>query len=256
MVEMKLKTAFKFLPAALSALLFSCGTVEKGLIVPLYTANQTAWQKVANATVPEIVVLNPSNGPGSEYSQTYGDYINLLNKKGKTPVGYIYTKWGSRPLAEVEADIDRWLEFYPDIKGFFIDEVEPTSDQLEYYRELVDYIRGISPSLTIVLNAGRVPENTEFFNLADRVVVYEGDFLHKPQKICDVNPDKSSIIVYNASEAVMKAILYTEDCADYYVTDDAPPNPYDRLPIYFDEEVSTLSQINLAIEKYNEIKSK
>jgi hypothetical protein len=233
-----------------AALFFSCGTADKGLIVPLYFVNSTQWEQVANAEVGEYVILNPYNGPGDEQNPLYTNYIGELIDKGKIPIGYIYTKWGSRPLEEVEADIDKWLDFYPDIKGFFIDETATGSDKLDYYKTLVDYIKS-KGDYYIVLNPGTQPLDNGYFDIADTVVVYEGTYDNKPQGVCQVNPSKSAVIVYNATEEEMKTVLTTEDCKYYYVTDRTLPNPFDSLPSYFDQEVELLKKINFVLDQQN-----
>jgi hypothetical protein len=211
---------------------------KRGIILPVYFYNLSEWQRVVNANVDEIAIINPSNGPGSEIDDNYVEFIsNLINSK-KTPIGYVYTKWGDRDIEEVKDDIDTWISFYPKIKGFFIDEAAEGVDKLSYYQELRDYIKS-KGNYYIVLNPGIMP-NPAYFDIADNIVVYENNFSELNDSICTSYADKSSIIVYGANEEEMIDILNKYHCRYLYVTDDTLPNPYDTLPSYFDKEIELI----------------
>ena len=224
-------------------LILGCKIVEtnnenRGLIVPVYFYNLSEWDKVADADADEIAIINPSNGPGNDVDDNYVQFIDKLVSNGKKPVGYVYTKWGARDIDEVEDDIDTWLGFYPNIKGFFIDEVTADANGLDYYKRLTDYIRS-KGDYYIVLNPGTTP-NPAYFDIADNVVVYENNATSLVSNPCESYSDKSSIIVYGADENRMEEILNNYHCRYVYVTDDNQPNPYDSLPTYFDREIELL----------------
>jgi hypothetical protein len=221
-------------------LFFGCGSSvseKRGLIVPVYFYNLSEWERVENASIDEIAVINPSNGPGSSVDENYADFIKALVNNGKKPIGYVYTKRGERDISEVEDDIDTWISFYPQIKGFFIDEAASGVDKLDYYEKLKDYIKA-KGNYFIVLNPGSMP-NAAYFSIADNIVVYEGN-VSELNASCTSYADKSSIIVYNATKEQMLDIINRYHCRYLYVTDDNLPNPYDTLPSYFDEEIDAL----------------
>ena len=114
---------------------------KRGLIVPIYFYDLNKWQDVVNVNIDEIAIINPSNGPGSNIDENYVNFIDDLVKNNKSPIGYVYTKWGNRDISEVENDIDTWMVFYPNIKGFFIDEAATGLDKFEYYKDLANYIK-------------------------------------------------------------------------------------------------------------------
>ena len=216
----------------------SKSNLSQKMIIPLYLYNADIWNHISKFQNKEIVILNPSNGPGDEKDSNYEDLINKLNKNKNKPIGYVYTKWGDRNITEVKKDINRWLDFYPNIKGFFIDEASENIDDINYYKNLYDYIKS-KGNYYIVLNPGVYPDE-EYFNIADSIVVFEDEFYKLDSDVCKKNSDKSSLIVYDANESEMEDIIKNYKCKNVYVTDDNLPNPYDTVPSYFDEEIKLL----------------
>ncbi len=212
---------------------------KKGLLIPVYFNNDNEeWNKVIYNDAEEVVIINVNDGPGDSVDASYVQFISSLIANGKKPIGYIYTKYGSRSLSDVESDIDKWLKLYPDIEGFFIDEVSANSAELSYYKTIYDYIKS-KGDYFIVLNVGTIPDKS-YFEVADNVVVFEDDVSKFVDGVCEINSSKSSIIVYGASEEQMKSIITSNNCRYFYITDDSGLYPYDSLPTYFDEESSLL----------------
>ena len=210
--------------------------LSKRIIIPVYFYDLDKWGKISSYS-NEIVIVNPSNGPGSVKDGNYEYFIENLVDSNNTPIGYIYTKWGNRNLEYVKDDIDKWLNFYPKIKGFFVDEVNGSFDKLNYYKNLKNYISS-KGSYFIFLNPGIIPHK-DYYDLADGVVVFEGDVKKLTDNVCK-NSFKSAIIVYGASINEMKKIINNYNCKYFYITDDTLPSPYDTLPSYFDEEIELL----------------
>lgn len=208
---------------------------ERGIILPVYFYNLSDWQKLVKLKINMIAIINPLNGPGNRVDKNYKKFIFELVKNNKIPIGYVYTKWGNRNFKEVKKDIDTWLKFYPNIKGFFIDEAASDVKKLKYYQNLKRYINSKGDYL-VVLNPGVVPHKA-YFNIADNIVVYENDVSKLNDEICF---NKSSLIVYGANENQMKVILKKYKCKYMYITDDTLPNPYDSLPAYFSKEIELI----------------
>ena len=228
---------------------YSCGnsstTVEEnppftGTIVPVYFYNTTLWDELAQIDCNGclfLVIVNPNNGPGNQTDPNYTRFIDELNANGKIPIGYVYTKWASRNITDVEGDIDTWLKLYPNIRGFFIDEVSTAEDNLTYYKRLVSYIRE-KGNYTVVFNPGTTPAEG-YFPLADYTVIYEdnednlGSFNGSPL------PSKSGCIVYGVSSEDWKSVANSlvGECSILYLTDGNGSNPYDHIPPYFGEFV-------------------
>jgi hypothetical protein len=227
------------------SLLIGCGAGgtgdenSKGIIVPAYFSDNYLWEKIKDVNLSEnpsdfLVIVNPDNGPGEYYDEKYADIVNSL--KEKTPLGYVYTKWGERDIDEVKNDIDRWIAFYPGVKGFFLDEASADESGLAYYSELFKYIKS-KGAYTVVLNPGTRPQSG-YYGVSDVVVVFEGDVKELNPDVCKDNFSSSAVIVYGAGESEMKE--YKSVCGYVYFTDDGGNNPYDTLPWYFDEEIEQL----------------
>ncbi len=214
---------------------YICEDSPEGLLIPLYSYDATLWDKVINLDAYDVVaIVNPNSGVGDYVDPFYEEVINQLVENGKTPIGYVYTSYGSRNIDEVKAEIDKWIEYYPNIKGFFLDEVSSGIEDYSYYEELYIYIKSKGDYL-VFLNAGTYP-NEAYFSIADNIVIYENNPTYFDKSLCDNFPEKSSFIIYDADINIMADLMETTSCAYKYLTDDVLPNPYDTLPTYIDEE--------------------
>ena len=214
---------------------------KKSIIIPVYfySDDTNKWQKVINIDIDDaVVIVNPFNGAGSEVDTNYVNFINNLINHSKKVIGYVHTKWGKRDIELVKNDIDMWISLYPNIEGFFIDEVSDSATKIDYYKKLYNYIKS-KKNYFIVLNVGTMPDEN-YFSIADNIVVYEGDIKNLPNKACESYAYKSSIIVYGANEDKMKEIISTKHCKYIYVTDNNNSMPYELLPSFFDEEINLL----------------
>ena len=204
---------------------------RKILIFPLYFYDPSKWEKLSQIPNDEIIIINPSNGPGDEVDENYKNFLNTLSSK--VPIGYIFSNYSNRSLDEVKEDIDKWLLLYPQIKGFFIDEV--SEDNLNYYKEISNYIKSKGNYL-VVLNPGTMVDDG-YFDISDIVVIYE-DTNEEFAKYCDKFPQKSALMVFNADEETMKRLVNSK-CRYIFITDEEFNN-YSDFPTYFDEELKLL----------------
>jgi hypothetical protein len=130
-----------------------------GVLVPAYfdpTAG-SAWGSLnlAAQRVPLIAIMNPNNGPSTAPNAAYRQAITALRNAGGLVIGYVYSSYTTRAIAEVKADIDRYDSFYT-IDGIFVDEMTNDSDatHLAYYEELYRYIKSKRLSYLVVGNPG------------------------------------------------------------------------------------------------------
>jgi hypothetical protein len=216
----------------------------EGTLIPAYYYNQDLWEETARAPIGDktyFVIVNPASGPGTITDPNYTNFISRLIEEGKTPIGYIHTQWGSRDLEEVKEEVDRWMELYPNIQGFFIDKASTSSSAFNYYSSLVDYIQE-KGDFSIVLNPGTMP-SPEYFEIADAVVIFENSFSNLNYLLTPPEREKSACIVYNVpAEAWDNTFEEIRDrCGYIYLTDDNLPNPYDSLPSYFGSEMRKIA---------------
>jgi len=212
---------------------------SKILIIPAYFYDLNKWDKIAKIEAKEVVIVNPSNGPGSEIDDNYVNFIDELNSYKKIPIGYVYTKWANRDIDEVKQDIDAWLDFYPKIKGFFFDEVNTSKEAFDYYKDLSNYVKS-KGDYKIVLNPGTNIDES-YFSIADFIVVFEGDFKNFNNQLCKNLSDKKGAIFYNVSKETFLRNYQKIDCKYLYFTDVKYPY-YQDLPSFFDEEVKVFNK--------------
>eukprot|EP00123_Amoebidium_parasiticum_P006361 comp17325_c0_seq1/m.16522 comp17325_c0_seq1/g.16522 ORF comp17325_c0_seq1/g.16522 comp17325_c0_seq1/m.16522 type:complete len:441 (-) comp17325_c0_seq1:477-1799(-) len=137
--------------------------------------------RVAKGGKAVLAVVNPENGPkpaGSEWALKFKACLMLLGQAGVRMVGYLGTKvsavdkigiWhtsGMRPVKDIEADIDNWLDNHKDVpnfSGIFLDDTSNYHeagakrfglDHIQFYRGIINYIKGKNPKNIIVLNPG------------------------------------------------------------------------------------------------------
>ena len=194
----------------------------------------------ASSSLSFYIVVKPENGPGKETDPFFSDVISELRKSEKIPVGYIYTSWGERSLSEVESEVDRWLKLYPEISGFFFDEVSVKPDKFSYYREIYRYVKS-KGDYKVVLNPGAPPEK-ELFSLSDLIVIFESDYSNLDNLTDSPNREKSACIVTGVPESAWREVLSSlrDKCSFVYVTSGRKPNPYASLPNYFGDEVKAI----------------
>ena len=216
-------------------------SADKGVIIPAYFYDSSIWDRLIDAKsddVDFVVIVNPNSGPGDFVDPHYTEIIDRLNANRIKGVGYVHTSWGNRPLSDVKDEIDRWIDFYPGIKGFFLDEASADASDVDYYAQIYTYIKS-KGNYYVVLNPGTKP-SIDYYSVSDLIVVYESPYGGYQQCNPDI-PEKSGCIFYSASETEMEDIVKNVKSKYVYITDDGGSNPYDTLPTYFEREVKLLA---------------
>lgn len=237
---------------------------QAGLYVPLYEYPNLGdpngmWSGLIKAksdhpSVPFAVTINPWSGPGLWKDPSYSAATAELRKAGIEHVlGYVSTYYARQvsggTMAELKATIDTYREWYPDVNGLMMDEVNSSGDELAFYKELVGYAHEKGFDF-IVANPGTSIDE-RYVGLFDSLMIYEElklptvsqlqtnthfpkyppeDFSFTARNIPSLDPD------------------YVSQLAEYvglfYITNDvesaADTNPYNSLPPYFMELVGLL----------------
>jgi hypothetical protein len=201
-----------------------------------------------------VVIINPASGPGKEADPNYVKILDRIGKAGNlTPIGYVSTSYGKRPLADVEANVDRWLKLYPGIGGIFFDEQASGDDRVGYQRDLYDYVRTRKGLKLVVTNPGTVCAEKYLSEPAtDVACLFEGPKAFDPSAfpgwVGKYAPAHVAAVSYQVGTAEsMRACVRTaaEKKVGYcYVTDAEGANPWDRLPRYWEEEVAAVREAN------------
>lgn len=139
-------------------------------------ATDPAWQVVIYHA-PEIyaVIGNPGSGVGKALDTDWLAVFTKLKAAGVKILGYISTRYGARPIAEVRREVIQWRDWYnPD--GIFLDETAQSAGggALEHYRGVIAVCRSQIPKAIVVCNFGTVPDKA-LFDLADISCIAETD---------------------------------------------------------------------------------
>lgn len=229
-----------------------------GLIVPAYFGpnRTTDWERLATAAAqaPVIAIANVANGPGSSPQAGYRTVLARVRDQGGRVVGYVHTRYTQRPATEVLQDMDRWADFYA-VDGIFVDEMTNDGSQasLAYFGSLLAHVRARYPQWQIIGNPGTsTRESYLTAPTADVLVTFEHHTGY-PTLIPDAwtrrHPSTAfAHLCYGVpspdSMAQYLALARSRRATWIYVTDDVLPNPWDRLPTYWEDQVARVRQAN------------
>ena len=220
-----------------------------GVIIPLYSDPGSEWTAVANMkeaypSVPIIAVVNPDNGPGVYQDSNYVSGINLLEAAGVIVLGYVYTSYGYRPIANVETDVNSWKQMYH-INGILFDEMSRLTGYEGYYSSLNSYAKSLGYTFTIGNPGGPIP--TSYIGTLDNIVIYENLGLPSQSYLSSLGYQKNDFtsVSYGVPTLDQNFVSNAFNYVGYlYITDQSSPNPYTELPSYFGALVSDLAQID------------
>ena len=136
----------------------------------IWPTDDAAWAR-AMAGPPGIMIMTGNNsGPGDRWSEQLENRMALLVRAGWRCVAYVRLDYLRRAMSEVETDVRRWLQWYPQITGFFFDECPSHTDILPTLQRLESISVGLS-----IFNTG-VPVEVELYRRlpASIFVTFEG----------------------------------------------------------------------------------
>ena len=212
------------------------------------------WDRLlaAAGSVPITAIANPNDGPGDNPDQNYTDVIARAAAAGVRVIGYVATGYGQKDPGAVRVEIDRWVNFYPAVGGLFFDEQSSGDAEAPLYAEFFRYARGRIKDGLVVGNPG-VPPSERYLSEAhaDVECIFESDkgfdSFMPPVWVKDYDPARLCALLLGVSGAdsmKKKARKAAErGIGNVYVTDDKLPNPWDRLPKYWDKEVQVLRDL-------------
>jgi len=248
--------------------LVACGTApfaqaeepELSLLVPAYIypggKGLKDWDRLIAAAdrVPIVAIVNQDSGPGKHLDEHLRAVLERARRSKLTLIGYVPLTYAKRPVADVKADVDRWLSLYPGVlSGIFFDEQPSGPEGVPFVAECAAYVRRRIKNARIVSNPGTICA-PEYLAIAGSptVCVFESktgiDAYRPPPWRTKFRPGQMAVLLYDVQTAdAMKRSLkeMVRKRAGYvYVTDDSGANPWDRLPSYWDEEVADVAAEN------------
>ncbi len=228
-----------------------------------YDAQTYIWNDIANAgdQVNITAIINPANGPGSS-GDPNADYLYGLSDLmagGVNLLGYVFTDYGNRPLADVKADIDKYYTDYVfsagvTVSGMFFDQAATASDQalFDYYAELYTYAKSYAEFNTVVLNHG-INTSEAYTQYSDINIIYEDNYAnwltYTPDAYLSAYAaDQFGALVHSTSSADDMAnaidLALARGIGNLFITDDLLSNPWDNLPSYWNQEVDYIASIS------------
>lgn len=231
---------------------------ELKLFVPAYFypagEGRKDWQRLIAAAkrVPIVAIANPASGPGKRIDPNYTEVIEQAIRAGATVIGYVSTSYAKRPIDEVKADVDRWRQFYPAIRGVFFDEQTSDESRLAYYRELFAYARDQIADGFVASNPGVACDAGYFVEGGpDAICVFEhhdGYERFAPPAAWNAGLRRRCAVLPYQTRGAEQMHERLRRAAEwrlgyFYATDDAGANPWDRLPGYWDEEVAAVEAL-------------
>ena len=166
---------------AIKVMVLTAHAAPLGIMVPAYfsPSHTVYWSELdfAASRIPLVAIMNPDSGPGASKSTSYVNVLSQLHQAGGTVIGYTYSGYGTRALADVEADIDTYLSWY-NVDGFFIDEMadDANTTNYAYYQSLYQYIKSKGAQYSVTGNPGaNTQQNYLSIPTVDSLMIFESN---------------------------------------------------------------------------------
>jgi hypothetical protein len=234
-------------------------TEQKIAAVSYFRNSNGYWDDMLVVPPVDIVMINPSDGPGSSFDQQIEDLVTLGHNAGAKVIGYVTSDYTVSTLNTVENEVDSYYNWY-DVDGIFVDEVHGSNCTQEdsYYHPLFSDIKAHDSSAIVIINPGAAT-NSCYLDSADIIVTFEGCYDYGASPCTDssyVNGFTSSgwdtpanagrvwhIIhdTFGQADALDALQLSRERNAGYvYVNEDH----YSFLPAYWQAELDDVTAFN------------
>ena len=240
--------------------MLAAATPRLQLLVPAYFypagTGLQAWQRLMEATskIRVVAIVNPSSGPGDQRNADYSSILPAARDKGMKVIGYVSTGYGKRRLPEVKFEIARWVEFYPQISGFFFDQQSTEARDVNFYAEIRDYAHLKIKNALVINNPGAMCDESYFARGVSDVTCIFASFegfnqLSPPAQFWQYKPSRFAALPYQITDAKAMREIVSDAITKrigYLFISDAPKggNPWGQLPAYWDEEVEAINRAN------------
>jgi hypothetical protein len=153
---------------------------KTGVFVALYMYpsgdGASSWQqvydeKVKHPSVPFAAVFNPESGPGWNYDSNIAYWVNKLRSVGVIALGYTADSYGGRALSSLNADADKYKNWY-NADGLFLDEFTNQPGYEWHYSQITAYAKSIGMKMTMGNPGTDVPRS--YIGTVDVLNITEG----------------------------------------------------------------------------------
>lgn len=229
------------------------------LLVPAYFypsgRGHGDWRRLIEAAskAPVVAIANPDSGPGLKADSLYVETLKRAADGGVTIIGYVTTSYAKRPAPDVIAELRRWVEMYPGVRGFFLDEQPSGAEHVEYYRGIVAAARRLLPDALIVSNPGTTCDAGYLTRAGlDVVCIYEGpndlSAFRPPAWTEQVGRGRVAVLCHSQKAGGGAGAVHQAGLEGYgyaYATDLAGANPWLSLPRDWSQVVRVVERFNL-----------
>ena len=245
------------------------------LLVPAYfsAAKDSPWTTLVSGakSYPNVkitAIVNPHGGVLTSTATANTDLVTTMasfrDDKRKV-VGYVSTLYGNgaRSEADVKATIDKYLELYPTLDGFYIDEMASGSDRLAHYQSIYSYIKGKArapgaPALVVMGNPGIYPDHA-YADVTDTLTTFEGTAAafqaQDPQQsantwVYSMSNTAQAMLVHSTStctamqDSLKHANKARTNTGLVFTTDETSVRNVTKLPTYWIQLLGTVDAIN------------
>lgn len=238
------RITFSCVIALLLSALSTAKADPQGVFIPSYFYPGNLWKQATAGAASGVggMIVNPRSGPGKTADKNYVSAVKAAQAAGIKVFGYVYTKYGTRPAADVLADVQKHINFY-NVDGIFFDEVSSSVSALPYYQSLADAVHAL-PDMIVALNPGTHPAEG-YMNVGDIIMTFEGTYakyakLKVPAWTAKYPATRFWHLIHTTPQSQLGAAIElskSRNAGFVYVTDDIMANPYDTLPTYFSAEL-------------------
>jgi len=208
-----------------------------GIIVPLYSYPETnaTWEPLETAigAFPDVqfyVIVNPNSGPGLTDTNYQAAVAALHTYANVLLVGYVLTGYGTRPLDQVQQDIETYAAWpaATGLAGIFFDET--LAGLTQTYTAYTDAARNETwPGRTtayVILNPGEDIGDSDYYTFANQIVTFEDTYArYQTQAPLPLpHPAQQSVIMnsFNGTNETLASVVQTFETsrlASAYITD-------------------------------------
>jgi len=204
----------------------------------------TVSEAVFNPCAPGGATCSPGLAPNPELRRD----MKAAQANGVAFFGYVWTGGGLVPAAKVRAEVREYASWYG-LRSIFFDGAS-TSCAVEnsYYLPLYRYVH--SRHGKVILNPGTQPPSC-YMRATNQISVFEGTAVQfaayaQAAWMASYAAARFIAIVHTTAWASQMADAVAQagqrdHIGNAYITDQAPPNPYSKLPAYWHREVTTVS---------------
>lgn len=240
------------------------------LLVPAYfsAAKDSPWTTLLSGdkSYPDVkitAIVNPNSGVLTSTTTANTDLVTAIanfKSTNRKVVGNVSTLYGNgaRSEADVKATIDKYLELYPTLDGFFIDEMASGSNRLAHYQAFYNYIKNKNTALVVIGNPGIYPDQS-YANVTDALTTFEGTAA--AFQVLDPQQSSNTWVYsqYNTSQAMLVHSASTctamQDSLKHankartntglvFTTDETTVRTVTKLPAYWIQLLGTVDAMN------------